>query len=189
MLKSLGLVRNSRITRRYIVINGFDGVITILGILLGSYYVGTENTDIVLAACLGAAIAMAISGISGAYLSERAEKMKELRELERAMLADLGKSRISRASKIAPLVSASAHGLSPFIFSLFILLPFILKGIVQLSIQHMYFISFFLVLLCLVFLGVFMARTAKENAFSYVIKTIVVGVITAAVLLLLRLVF
>ena len=70
------------IARRYFVTNGFDGALTMLGILLGFYTGGAVQLVVVISACLGAAIALGISGFTSALLSETEERKKELKELE-----------------------------------------------------------------------------------------------------------
>ena len=74
------------IARRYFAMNSFDGVLTILGILIGSYFGGIRQANIVISAGLGASIAMMVSGIWGTYLTEQAERTKSLKELESSIL-------------------------------------------------------------------------------------------------------
>jgi len=66
---SLHLLRAGNITRRYLVTNGFDGALTMLGMLTGFYTSGMTNLSVAISACLGAAIALFVSGLSSAYLS------------------------------------------------------------------------------------------------------------------------
>lgn len=81
----------AQIARRYFVNNFYDGMLTILGILLGFFVflLRSPNQSIlssyILLTGLGTSISMLISGISGSYLSEKAELKKERKELERAM--------------------------------------------------------------------------------------------------------
>lgn len=74
-------------------------------------------------ACLGVAIALGMSGISSAYISEIAEKRRELRKLEKAMVTDLGQSAHGRAARLLPVVIACVNGVAPLAISLVILLP------------------------------------------------------------------
>ncbi len=53
---------------------------------------GEVNLNIAISACLGAAIALGVSGLTSAYISESAERKKALAELEKSMVADLGES-------------------------------------------------------------------------------------------------
>ena len=88
----LTLTRSHLIARRYFVVNGFDGALTMLGLLVGFAVSDEVRLPVVINACLGVAIALGMSGISSAYISEAAEKRRELRELEKAMVTDLRQS-------------------------------------------------------------------------------------------------
>lgn len=81
----------AKIVRRYFINNFYDGILTVLGILLGFVVIFLRNPDqtipsyFILLTGIGTSISMLFSGISGSYLSERAEQRKELIELEQAM--------------------------------------------------------------------------------------------------------
>ena len=128
MLKQFQLLfsisRSKLIARRYFVVNGFDGALTLLGLLMGFY---ASNEDVVLhlviTACMGAAIALSVSGVSSAYISESAEKKQELKELEDAMMTDLQDSAHGQATRFMPFNIAVVNGLAPFIFALIIMTP------------------------------------------------------------------
>ena len=80
------------IARRYFVNNFYDGMLTVLGILLGFFIIifesGTHSVEsrLVIFTGLGTSISMFISGLSGSYLSEKAEQRKVKDELNRAMI-------------------------------------------------------------------------------------------------------
>ncbi len=80
------------IARRYFVNNFYDGMLTVLGILLGFFVLilkGDQtsiDSSFVIFTGLGTCISMFISGLSGSYLSERAEQKKRNAELKRAMV-------------------------------------------------------------------------------------------------------
>jgi len=79
------------IARRYFVNNFYDGMLTVLGILLGFFIViinGNQTTiesNLVILTGIGSSISMFVSGMSGSYLSERAEQKKMKMELHKAM--------------------------------------------------------------------------------------------------------
>ena len=80
------------IARRYFINNFYDGALTILGILLGFFVIiakkpldHTIPSSYVILPGLGTIISMFFSGISGSYLSERAEQKKIKAEMEMAM--------------------------------------------------------------------------------------------------------
>jgi VIT1/CCC1 family predicted Fe2+/Mn2+ transporter len=56
------------IFRRYLVVNGFDGALTLLGLIIGFMVSSTTDLAVILNACLAAAIALGMSGIGGAPL-------------------------------------------------------------------------------------------------------------------------
>jgi len=111
------------IARRYVVVNGFDGALTMLGLIMGFHASGEVQAAVAVSACLGAAIALAVSGLSSAYLSEAAERRKALRELEKAMIVKLGSSAHGQATRLVPFIIALVNGLSPLLISVLIALP------------------------------------------------------------------
>jgi len=161
MLKRFQLLFNisqsSHIARRYFVVNGFDGVLTMLGLLMGFYVSNEVELSIVIAACLGAAIALSVSGISSAYISESAEKKQELKELEEAMIVDLQDSAHGQAARFMPFLIALVNGMAPFIFALLIMTPLWLTqwqpGWVPYPLETSVAVAFTLVFLLGVFIG------------------------------------
>ena len=119
----LHVLRARSIARRYLVTNGFDGSLTMLGMVTGFYASGMTELSVAISGCLGAAVALFISGLSSAYLSEKAEREKELRELEQALLVDLKESDYGQASRYLPVLVALVNGLAPLLLSLVIILP------------------------------------------------------------------
>ena len=94
-----------------------------LGLIMAFYATGDVPTPTVINACLGAAIALCISGLTSAYISESEERKKELVELERALVADLGDTEYGKASKWVPIWIALVNGFAPLLASLFIISP------------------------------------------------------------------
>ena len=109
--------------RRYFVVNGFDGALTMLGLITG-FKLGAEvDIGVVVGACVGATIALGVSGVSSAYLSESAERRRMLSELEHAMVSDLSSSAHASAARVVPLFIALANGAAPVFISLLIITP------------------------------------------------------------------
>ena len=105
------------------MVNGFDGALTMLGLLMGFYVSDGTDLGIATTACLGAAIALGMSGFSSAYLSEAAERRREFQKLQDAMVTDLSGSAPHTASRWIPLLIAAVNGLSPVIISFIIMTP------------------------------------------------------------------
>ena len=80
------------IARRYFVNNFYDGMLTILGNILGffiSILRGNQasiDSYLVLLTGLAISISMFVSGLSGSYISEKAEQKKMKLELDKAMV-------------------------------------------------------------------------------------------------------
>jgi len=173
------------IARRYFVKNGFDGSMTMLGIIVGAWVVKGTQTEIIVTAGLGACLAMGISGVSGAYMTERAERKRDLKNLETAMMTKLDDSVITDASTFVSFYAALVDGGSPILTALVSLSPFFLVINGLMPIQTAYIVSLVVTLITLFLLGIYLGRTAKENALLYGIQTLIAGIATVAIVLLL----
>lgn len=174
----------SSLSRRYFVMNSFDGVITMLGVITGAYVTGAEPR-LIIGAGLGASLAMGISGFTGAYLTEKAERTKQFRELEHALLADLNKSIHFKASRFASFWVAFVDGASPLITAFLSIAPFFLSLLGIISPQLSFFISITFIMVILLALGVFLARISRESMFLSGVRMVVIGLVTALIVLLL----
>jgi predicted membrane protein (TIGR00267 family) len=175
------------IARRYFVKNGFDGSMTMLGIIMGNWVANVTKAEIVVFTGLATCLAMGVSGVSGAYMTERAERKRDLKELESAMITKLDDCVISDASRFVSLYAALVDGGSPIVTALISLSPFffLLNGLIP--VQGAYIASLVLSLITLFVLGMYLGRIAKENALYYGIQTLVAGAVTVAIALLLEL--
>ncbi len=173
------------IARRYFVKNGFDGSMTMLGIVVGSWVVGVERPEIIVTAGLGACLAMGISGLFGAYMTERAERKRDLKALEDAMITDLDESVLKDASAFVSLYAAVVDGGSPILTAIVSLLPFIFALGKFMAIWDAYILAFILTLITLFTLGMYLGRIAKENMLLYGLQTLAAGIITVVIALLL----
>lgn len=177
------LANIGEIARRYFAMNAFDGVLTIIGVLMGSMLAGVEEARIVLSTGLATCVAMGVSGLWGAYLTESAERKREIAELEQQTLLDLRNSRVGRASRVAVITVALVDGISPFIAALFALIPFFFAGILP-SIMWAYYSAIAISLLTLFGLGMFLGHVSRENLYLYGLRTLVAGVVSIAISLL-----
>lgn len=146
------------IARRYLVVNGFDGALTMLGILMGFYVSRAADLQVVISACGGAAVALGMSGLSSAYVSERAERRLELSRLEDAMMEDLGESAHGRAARWVPVFIAMVNGLAPLLVSVIIISPLVLAWSGALEFLPSMRGAIGMALLTVFMLGVFLGR-------------------------------
>jgi predicted membrane protein (TIGR00267 family) len=169
------------ISRRYFVLNSFDGAMAILGVVVGAYGSGAINPRVVIGAGLGAAIAMGASGFSGAYLTERAERRRRLLIIKKAMLADISNSIHGRAMKIATIWAALIDGLSPMVTAIVPMIPFFLNSAGLISIDHAIWYSISSIMCILFLLGAFLGRISKESMLRSGGRMVVVAVLAALV--------
>jgi predicted membrane protein (TIGR00267 family) len=178
------LANIGEIGRRYFAMNAFDGVLTIIGVLMGNLTAGVEKPQIVVSTGLATCFAMGISGLWGAYLTEAAERKRDLVELGRYTLTDLNDTRIGRASRAAVATVAVIDGLSPFLAALVVLIPFFAVGLLP-AVIWAYYISLGMALLTLFGLGLFLGNVSRGNLLLYGVKTVVAGVVSISISLLL----
>ncbi len=181
----LKITRSQVIARRYFVVNGFDGALTMLGIITGFYVSGEKNTFVIVSACLGAAVALGVSGFSSAYISEAAERLKELKELENAMLSDLYNSAHGQASRFIPLVIALINGLAPLLFSLIIIAPLGFQSHLSAYAIDPLLASIGIAFCIIFFLGIFLGRIGGVFWLLAGLMTLFIGLLTCGIIFLL----
>ena len=164
------------IGRRALANNAFDGILTMIGVLMGSFFSGIRDPRIVLSTGMATGMAMGISGAWGAYMAESAERERSLQELEQAMLMDLADSKQARAGRFATIAVAAIDGLSPLISGLFTVLPFAFASFIG-DITTMYIASLLLGLAGLFGLGVFLARVAHRSILGSGLQMILAGIV------------
>ena len=167
----------SEIARRYFAMNAFDGVLTIIGVLMGSYTARVRDPTVVIVTGFSTSIAMGISGLWGAYLTESAERRRDLDDLERRTLTDLSDTKIGRASRVAVVVVALVDGLAPFLAALVVLLPFFFSGLLA-DVVFSYYASLGMALVVLFAVGAFLGTVSKENLIISGMKMIGAGLVS-----------
>lgn len=177
----LRVTRAPQILRRYFAMNAFDGAMTSLGVVIGAYLTNIRDPNAVLGVIVIGGVAMMISGFSGTYMTESAERSHSLNELEDAMLIDLDKTIYGRASRFVSLFAAVVDGSAPFLASLPAIIPFIVQryGLINFSIAFNSSIT--LTLLTLFLLGVYLGRISKNNVFYSGLKMVLAGVAVALI--------
>ncbi|WP_456412469.1 hypothetical protein [Thiolapillus sp.] len=119
----LKISRPEEIMRRYFVVNGYDGALTMLGLMMGFHISDQVDLAVVITSCLAAALALGMSGLSSAYISEAAEQRRALVQLEKAMVHSLEESRHAQVAVWIPWLVALVNGLSPLLVALIIITP------------------------------------------------------------------
>ncbi len=165
----------SEIARRYFAMNSFDGILTILGVLVGSYLADVRASAVVIVTGMATSASMGISGLWGAYLTESAERRKSLDDLQDYTLTDLSDTRIGRASRFAVVVVALVDGLAPVLASSLVLSPFFFTRL-WVDIAYSYYLSVSIAMITLFGLGAFLGSISKQNILIAGFKMITAGV-------------
>jgi predicted membrane protein (TIGR00267 family) len=165
-----------QIARRAFANNSFDGVLTMIGVVMGSFVVGVAEAKVILVTGLSTALAIGISGGWGAYLTESAERRQAVRELERVTLSELQDTKIGKASRMAVVTVAAVDGLSPFLSALLVILPFFFAPLLP-TITYAYYASIAMSLVSLFALGVYLGKISKEKLILSGVKTTIAGMV------------
>lgn len=180
------VTRATGIVRRYFVMNGFDGAMTVFGIILGSWIAGVSKPGIIILAGLGACLAMGLSGFFGAYMAERAERERHLKEMEEATHNNVDPIQYE-AARFVVIYVAFIDGLSPALTAIISLIPFMLVTVGWMPIWNAYAISLALSLVTLFLLGIYLGRVARDNGWLYGVAMLTVGAFTALIVFLIQL--
>jgi predicted membrane protein (TIGR00267 family) len=168
-----------QIARRAFANNSFDGVLTMIGVVMGNFFVGVQEANVVLVTGLSTALAIGISGGWGAYLTESAERQHAIGELEQVTLTPLTDSKIGRASRMAVVLVAAVDGLSPFLAALLVIAPFFFAALLP-AVSYAYYASIGMALLALFALGIYLGNISKQNLILSGLRTCVAGVVCMA---------
>ena len=174
------LVGIAEIARRYFAMNAFDGVLTTIGILVGNYLADVRDLMIPIRIGVATSIAMGISGLWGAYLTENAERRRELTELEKVSLIDQSDTNIGKASRFAVIVVSIVDGLAPFLSAMIVLIPLFLAPVIN-NVDLSYAMSVGFALVCLFGLGVFLGKISNQNLLKYGLRTLVAGLVAIGI--------
>ena len=190
VMRALELTKGVEIARRYLAMNAFDGALTMLGLILGGLItINPANVaeaslqfNAILLAAAGTSIAMAISGFSGSYLTESAERTREVDELGKAMLTDMSDTMYAKATRTTSVVVAIVDGASPAIAAFIIIIPLFFVPGGYLGYQMAFYLAIVICMILLFALGLFLGSVSKQNMWAYGAKTLFAGILTAILL-------
>ena len=166
------------IARRYFVLNAFDGSLTMLGVILGTFLARVHDPRVVIGAGIGASLALGMSGFFGTYMTERAERTRKLKKLERAMVTNLKETVWDNASSFVSFWAALVDGVSPAAAAIVAIVPFLLAQLGWVNFNSAVALSVGLILATLFFLGAYLGRVSEENAPLSGVRMLLVGLVT-----------
>ena len=184
-IKAYNKIANiTQITRRYIALNGFDGVTTILGVLLGNFVIGALDYKHVIISGSAVCISLSVSGVWSAYNSESSERTKEIKDLEMSTLHVLDGTIISRAQRFATIVLSALNGISAGLSAFVPLVPFFFGKFI--SVKACYYTGAALAFAILVGIGIFLGKISKRNLLFSAVKMVLAGAFCIALGFLLK---
>lgn len=187
------------ITRRKFFNNCFDGALTCAGIVSGIFIIflsPTANqftTKTVIVTGFATALAIGISGLWGAFLSEEAERKKKVDDMKRDMAMheqipvekrkkDIRnknqkneKTLLEKAEQFATIVASLVDGGAPVLGSSLPLIPFFFGT--SLTLLHFIF-SYVVLVVLLVYLGNFLGKISGGGRLRYALHLVAAGVVT-----------
>ena len=196
------------IARRKFFNNCFDGALTCAGIISGIFILFLANPNLlvpsnVIITGFATALAIGISGLWGAFLSEEAERKKKIRDLKKEMvILDEGKEEnetgkgekkshkkkksqdtiITKSENFATIVASLVDGGAPVLGASLPLIPFFFGE--SLTIMH-FIISYIILVGLLVYLGIYLGQISGGGRLRYALHLVAAGVVTLIVTLLL----
>jgi len=177
------------VARRFFVMNGFDGILTVLGIMMGSYAANVKNPAVIIVTVISVCIANTISGFSGTFMSESAERIRQVKILERKMLKTFQNSIIEESARFAAFYCAAVAALSPLFLGLLNLTPMILAYFNLISYMMAFYLLLAISLSILFILGIFLGKVSKENILFWGIKMFLIGLVTTTLLFFVGMIF
>ena len=195
------------IARRKFFNNCFDGALTCAGIVSGIFVIFLNQNanqftpQTVIVTGFATALAIGISGLWGAFLSEEAERKKKVDDLKKDMAIikeekdenrnpsehkrknnHNKKTLLEKAENFATIVASLVDGGAPVLGSSLPLLPFFFGGTLTL----MHFISSYIILgALLVYLGNYLGKISGGGRVRYAMHLITAGIVTLGVSILL----
>ena len=177
------------VARRYFVMNAFDGTLTILGILLGSYFVVGVQPHFVVSAGLGAVFAMVISGFAGTFMTETAERKNRLTEIEKMLLRKLKGTEQEKSAVFASIYAALVDGTSPALAALICILPYIAGLFGFLQGEIIFYSSVLISTVILFTLGFYLGKLSREDTILMGLKMVFMGLIIGILSLMIDFLF
>jgi predicted membrane protein (TIGR00267 family) len=192
----------AEIARRKFFNNCFDGALTCAGIVSGIFIIFLADPSRfipqnVLITGFATALAIGISGLWGAFLSEEAERKKKMIDTKKdmAMLEETEKIEkkqnnnmkkekpvLEKAENFATIVASLVDGGAPVLGSSLPLIPFFFG----LSLTFMHFIFSYIILVALlIYLGIYLGKISGGGRAKYAIHLVTAGVVTLVVSILL----
>ena len=169
------------ISRRYFIVGYFDGILTLQGMILGSYLSGRSTSGLIISAGIATAIALGISSGWGAYEAEMVEQRAIKRRKEKSLMKKVDGSITDRAHKYAIWISAVVHAVSPILSAVITISPFIF-----LEMEKAFYIAIGAGFVQLFVIGALMGKVSRTNMVVSGLRLTLAGIVTLIIVTILN---
>jgi predicted membrane protein (TIGR00267 family) len=154
---------------RYLILGTIDGLLAVLGIIIG-LAAATTNSEFIIKAALGGGIALCLTNGIGSYLAETTVEYGRISSVEHAMLEDLRNTHIEKQAKRKIFRDSIVHGGASLFGSIIPILPFLFihDGIAV-------YASIALCGIVLVGLGIYSGYVSSQSYIKSVVRMIALG--------------
>ncbi|OPY29257.1 MAG: VIT family protein [Methanocella sp. PtaU1.Bin125] len=166
---------------RYLILGTIDGLLAVLGIIVGLATV-TTDPGIIIKAALGGGIALCLTNGIGSYLAETAVEYGRITSIERAMLEDLRDTHIEKQARRKIIRDSLVHGGMSLAGSVVPVIPFFVTNGWTAIIA-----SVVLCLFTLIGLGLYSGRVSSQSYLMSVVRMVGLGTLIVIVCSLLGL--
>jgi predicted membrane protein (TIGR00267 family) len=178
------LTETSGVVRRYFSLQVFDGAMVGIGLVFGLYISDLHGYDSALRAVVSILIGVAISGYTGAFISERAEQLRRIKSLEQATLREMSKTLVAAAGVHATIIVALVNSLSAVMAILVVSAPYLAASASMAPLEQGLYSSL-LVCLALLFLsGTAVGRIAGISALRTALQMVGAGLLAAPLIMI-----
>ena len=158
---------------RYVILGTVDGLLAVLGLVVGLAATG-QGPEVIIPASLAVAVALAMTNGIGSYLAESAVEFGRLARVEEAMLRRLSGSPAEAVVVRTIMKDSLTHGSFSFLGSMVPLIPF-----VGLTTGHPAWEALGLSIVALVWLGAFSSYVSRRSLMASVAKMVLLGLAVA----------
>ncbi|WP_321417074.1 VIT1/CCC1 transporter family protein [uncultured Methanomethylovorans sp.] len=155
---------------RYVILGSIDGILAVLGVVIGTSQVANDPS-IIINAAFGGAVALALTNGVGSYLAESAVEYGKLAELEKPLLRSLACTSIEKQTKKKIWSDSIFHGGASFLGSMVPILPYVLLK------EHMLEVSIVMSIMVLSILGLYSGKIAKQSMIKHSARMVGLGIV------------
>jgi predicted membrane protein (TIGR00267 family) len=163
--------------RKFFINTLFDSTFVLLGIIVGSAFVANPELKVILGTMLASSLALGISTGISVYEAESMGQEMELKEIEKAMMADLHHTQVAKSMQATTLVISIVNFITPLCICGITITPFLLALAGVLMISSAAWISILMALATLFAAGFYLELGSRRSALLKGFKMAAFGVL------------